>query len=150
MKFKATVQLHGKTATGIAVPEEIVDALASGKRPNVVVTINGYSYRTTVAPMGGEFLIPLSAEHRTASGAAAGAEVEVDLVPDEAPRTVELPDDLSAALANDSSAADFFDGLSFSHRKEWVRWIVEAKKPETRATRVQRTVESLREGKRTR
>ena len=150
MKFRATVELGGKTATGIEVPESVVAALGSGNRPPVTVTIGGHSYRTTVARMGGRFLIPLSAENRTAAGVAAGDLVDVGIEPDTAPREVDVPADLAEVLARDDAARATFDGLSFTHRKEWVRWVEEAKKPETRATRVTRTVESLRAGKRAR
>jgi hypothetical protein len=150
LKFRATVELGGKTATGIAVPADVVAALGSGSRPAVTVTVGGHSYRTTVARMGGRFLVPLSAENRTAAGVAAGDEVDVGIEPDTAPREVEVPADLADALAHDDAARATFDGLSFTHRKEWVRWLEEAKKAETRATRLAKTVESLREGKRAR
>jgi hypothetical protein len=150
MRFRATVELGGKTATGIEVPEDVVAALGSGNRPPVTVTVGGHSYRTTVARMGGRFLVPLSAENRTAAGVAAGDQVEVDIEPDSRPREVAVPGDLAAALARDDAARANFDGLSFTHRKEWVRWIEEAKKPETRATRLAKTVESLHAGKRAR
>ena len=150
MRFRATVELGGKTATGIEVPEDVVAALGSGNRPPVTVTVGGHSYRTTVARMGGRFLVPLSAENRAAAGVAAGDQVEVDIEPDRGPREVAVPGDLAAALARDDTARANFDGLSFTHRKEWVRWIEEAKKPETRTTRLARTVESLRAGKRVR
>ncbi len=150
MKFRATVELGGKTATGIEVPEDVVAALGSGSRPAVTVTVGAHSYRTTVARMGGRFLVPLSAENRTAAGVAAGDQVDVDIEPDTAPRQVEVPADLADALANDDAARATFDGLSFTHRKEWVRWVDEAKKPETRATRLAMTVESLHDGKRVR
>lgn len=150
MKFRATVELGGKTATGIEVPEDVVAALGSGSRPAVTVSVGGHSYRTTVARMGGRFLVPLSAENRTAAGVAAGDEVDVDIEPDTAPREVEVPADLADALAHDDAARATFDALSFTHRKEWVRWVEEAKKAETRATRLAKTVESLHEGKRAR
>ena len=147
MDFRATVVLGGKTATGIQVPDEVVDKLGSGKRPAVVVTVGGYTYRTTVAPMGGAFWIPLAAEHREAAGVQADQEVDVAIELDSAPRVVELPDDLSAALDDTARAA--FDGLAPSHKKEWVRWVEEAKKPETRTARIEKTVEGLRAGKKT-
>lgn len=149
VKFQAIVELGGKTATGIAVPEEVVAGLGGGKRPRVVVTIGPPSYRTTLAAMGGRFLIPLSAENRSAAGVAAGDAVEVELTPDEAPREVAVPDDLAAAIAAVPAAEAAFGGLAFSHRKEWVRWVVEAKKPETRATRTAKTVDALAEGRKT-
>jgi uncharacterized protein YdeI (YjbR/CyaY-like superfamily) len=145
MDFEATVELGGKTATGIHVPDELVAALGSGNRPAVRVTIGPHSYRTTVARMGGRFLVPLSAENRQAAGVAAGDHVHVAIELDTAARTVELPADLDAAL--DPEGRAYFDGLAFTHRKEWVRWIEEAKKPETRASRVTKTAAALREGR---
>ncbi|MBO0841127.1 MAG: DUF1905 domain-containing protein [Sciscionella sp.] len=149
MRFRTTVELGGKTATGLCVPDDVVSALGAGKRPKVIVTVGGHSYRSTVASMGGRFLVPLSAENRAAAGVSAGDEVEVDIAADHAPREVTVPGDLAAALAEDDAARANFDGLSFTHRKEWVRWIEEAKKPETRQTRLTKTISALREGKRT-
>ena len=148
MILQAKVELNGRTATGIQVPDEVVAGLGAGQRPAIVVTIGGHSYRTTVGRMGGRFMIPLSAENRQAAGVSAGDDVQVEIELDAAPRVVEVPADLEAAL--DSKARAWFDTLSFTHRKEWVRWIEEAKKPETRATRVTRTVDALREGRPTR
>ncbi len=150
MNFQTTVLQAGKTATGLPIPDVVVEALGSGKRPKVVVTVAGYSYRTTVAPMGGQYLVPLSAEHRTAAGVAAGDQVEVDIELDQAPRVVELPADLAAELSRDVQAREYFDGLAYTHRKEWVRWIEEAKKPETRQTRLDKTMAALRAGNPTR
>jgi uncharacterized protein YdeI (YjbR/CyaY-like superfamily) len=116
----------------------------------VTVTVGGHRYRTTVARMGGRFLVPLSAENRTAAGVAAGDQVDVDIEPDTAPREVEVPPDLTDALAGDDAARAAFEGLSYTHRKEWVRWVEEAKKADTRATRLAKTVEALHAGKRTR
>lgn len=147
MEFRATVVLGGKTATGIQVPDDVVEGLGAGKRPAVVVTVGGHTYRTTVAPMGGAYWIPLAAEHREAAGVQAEQQVDVEIAVDSAPRVVELPDDLAAALDDTARAA--FDGLSPSHKKEWVRWVEEAKKPETRATRIEKTVEGLRAGRKT-
>jgi uncharacterized protein YdeI (YjbR/CyaY-like superfamily) len=115
-----------------------------------VISVGGHSYRTTVAPMGGRFFVPLSAEHRKAAGVAAGDEVDVGIEPDTAPREVTVPADLAEALAGDAAAREFFGGLSYTHRKEWVRWIEEARRPETRATRLAKTIESLRTGQRAR
>ena len=148
MKFETTVELGGKTATGLVVPDEVVAALGPGRRPAVVVTVGGYSYRTTVASMGGRFLVPLSAAHRKAAGATAGEHVEVDVELDQEPRDVSVPADLAEALALDDAAQAFFDGLAYSHRKEWVRWIDEAKKPETRNVRLAATVEAMQTGRR--
>ena len=147
MRFESTVELGGKTATGIPIPDEVIEALGSSKRPPVAVTVNGHTYRTTAVRMGGRFLVPLSAENREAAGVAAGEDITVDLEADAAPREVTLPDDLAAAMDDEARAA--YDGLSYTHRKEWVRWVEEAKKAETRATRVEKTVAGLREGKKT-
>jgi hypothetical protein len=149
MMFHGTLDLHGKTATGISVPDEIIDALGGGKRPPVVVTIGGHTFRTTIAPMGGQYLLGLNAENRAAAGAAAGDELDIEIALDTTPREVTVPDDLAAALVSDERASATFDGLSYTHRKEWVRWIEEAKKAETREARLVKTVESLREGKKT-
>jgi hypothetical protein len=147
MEFRATIVLGGRTATGIQVPDEVVEKLGSGKRPPVVVTVEGYTYRTTVAPMGGAYWIPLAAEHREAAGVRAEQEVAVDIEVDAAPRVVEPPEDLSAAM--DDAARTAFDGLAPSHQKEWVRWVTEAKKPETRTARIAKTVAGLKAGKKT-
>jgi uncharacterized protein YdeI (YjbR/CyaY-like superfamily) len=110
------------------------------------VAIGGHTYRTTVARMGGRFLVPLSAENRAAAGVAAGDEVEVSVELDDAPREVDVPDDLAAALAEDEGARRHFDSLSFTHRKEWVRWVTEAKRRETRTARIAKTVDAMRAG----
>ena len=150
MRFRAKVELGGKTATGVPIPEGVVAAIGSGKRPAVQVTLGGHSYRTTVASMGGRYFVPLSKENREAAGVAAGDEVAVDIEGDAEPRTVAIPPDLEDALAGDDAAMAFLDRLSYTHRKEWVRWVEEAKKAETRAARVTKTVESLHAGKRAR
>jgi hypothetical protein len=150
MRFRTQVELGGKTATGLQVPDDVVAGLRSGKRPAVRVTIGQHTYRTTVASMGGRFLVPLSAENRAAAGVVAGDEVEVDIEADTAPREVAVPSDLADALTSRGALRDFFDALAYSHRKEWVRWVEDAKRPETRSARIATTVECLREGKRTR
>lgn len=146
MKFRATVLLNGKTATGIRVPPNVVAGLGSSKRPAVVVTIKGHSYRSTVAPMGGNFLLPISAEIREITGVKAGDEVEVSLALDTEPREVTVPADLKAALAKDSSARKFFEGLSYSNRLRIVLSVEGAKSAETRERRIAKAVEGLHEG----
>lgn len=147
MRFRATIQLDGKTATGIKVPDTIVAGLGSGKRLAVRVTINGYTYRSTIASMGGEFKLPVSAEVRAGAGVAAGDEVDVDVELDTEPREVAVPPDLSDALAHDADARRFFDGLSYSNKQRIVRSIEDAKTPETRQKRIAKAVGMLREGK---
>jgi len=149
VRFQALVELGGKTATGLAVPDDIVAALGTSKRPTVRVTVGAHTYRTTVASMGGRFLVPLNADNRAAAGVSAGDEVDVDIEPDDEPREVDLPAELAAALVQDATAQAYFDQLAYTHRKEWVRWIEEAKKAETRAARITKTVASLRAGIRT-
>jgi len=145
MRFESNVELGGKTATGIQVPDEVIAALGTSKRPPVTITVNGYTYRTTAVRMGGAFYVPLAAENREAAGVAAGDAITVEIENDTAPREVTLPDDLAAAM--DDGARSAYDVLSYTHRKEWVRWVEEAKKPETRATRIEKTVAGLRAGK---
>lgn len=146
MRFHTILQRFGENNTGIEVPEDVVVALGRGRRPKVVVTVNGYTYRTTVAPMGGQNLMPFSAEHRAASGLAGGDEIDVDIVADDAPREVVVPDDLATALGDAPDARTFFDGLSYTSRRAYVLWIEDAKKPETRIARVAKAVEMLAAG----
>ncbi len=146
MRFRATIEAHGKTATGIEVPAEVVEGLQAGRRPPVVVALGAYAYRTTVASRGGRFLVPLSAEHRAGAGVAAGDELDVDVVLDTSPREVEVPADLAAALDAEPAVRSAFDALPYSHRKEHVRAVEEAKAAATRARRIAKAVEMLREG----
>lgn len=150
LSFRTTIELGGRTATGFAVPDDVVTALAPGKRPAVRVTVGEHTYRTTVASMRGRFLVPLSAENRAAAGVVAGDEMEVRIQADTSTRNVAVPSDLADVLSRDQQARDFFEALAYSHRKEWVRWIEEAKKPETRSRRVTATLDALRAGRRTR
>jgi Bacteriocin-protection, YdeI or OmpD-Associated/Domain of unknown function (DUF1905) len=143
MRFHSTVTLGGKTATGIEVPEEVVIGLGRGKRPPVRVMLGDYSYRTTVAPMGGSYWIPLSAEHRGGAGLAAGDEVEVEIEVDDEPRVVDLPADLATALDQNPAARRAFDALSYSHQRQHVLAVEEAKKPETRQRRIEKAVADL-------
>jgi hypothetical protein len=146
MKFHSTVLLGGKTATGIPVPSEVVEGLGPSKRPAVRVTIRGYTYRSTVTPLGGQFMLPLSAENRQGAGVAAGDAVEVDLELDTAPREVTVPPDFAAALDRDPKARQFFEGLSFSHKQRHVLAIDQAKTAETRQRRIEKAVSMLHEG----
>ncbi|MEV0401953.1 YdeI/OmpD-associated family protein [Actinoallomurus sp. NPDC050550] len=147
MRFRATVQLDGKTATGINVPDEVVEGLGSGKRARVKVTINGHEYSTTFGSMRGVTKIPVSAEHRKAAGLAAGDEVDVEVELDDSPQELAVPADLADALKTEAEAQRCFDGLSPSRRKAYVTWIEQAKKAETRERRVAQAVEELREGR---
>jgi predicted RNA-binding protein with TRAM domain len=145
MRFRAEVETNGRTATGIRVPPEVVAGLDAGKRVAVTVTINGYTYRTTVAPYTGAFLIPLSAENRQGAGVQAGEVVDVDIERDTAPRDVTVPADLAEAL-DAAGVRAAFDALSFTRRKEYVVAVEGAKKPETRRARIERAVAELAAG----
>src|ERR1700753_1874285 len=139
-KFKTTLkQAEGMDATGIEVPPEIIETLGQGKRPKVVLTIKGHTYRSTVAVMGGKYLIAVPKAHREAAGAKPGEKIEVELKLDDAPREVEVPKDLQAALKK-AGAAKGFEALSYTFRKEHVRSINEAKAPETRQRRIEKAV----------
>jgi hypothetical protein len=143
MKFASKVMLGGKTATGIEVPSEVVESLGSGKRVPVNVTVGTHTYRTTVAPYGGAYFIPLSAENREAAGVAAGDDVVVEISLDAAPRVMKAPPDLVTAFKAAPGAAAFFESLSYSHKRAYVDWIISAKKDETRERRVAQAVEML-------
>ena len=146
-RFETRVEPHGKTATFFHVPPQVMEALGPNKRVPVRVTVNGYAYRSTVAPMGGEFLLPLNRENRAGAGVAAGEVVEVAIERDDEPRVVEVPEDLAAALEADEAAGTAFAGLSYSHQREYTQWITEAKRAETRARRVAQALERLRQGR---
>ena len=145
MKFHAIVELSGKTATGIRVPAEVVEGLGQGRRPPVTVTIGGYTYRSTVGVMSGQFMLPLSAENRTAASVAAGDVVEVEVELDTRSREVSVPADFAEALSADAAARQAFDKLSNSHKQRWILSITSAKAKETRQRRISKAVEALRE-----
>lgn len=147
MRFRTTLLLAGKTATGIEVPGEIVEGLGAGRRPAVKVTIGDYAYRSTVAARGDRYLIPVSAEHREGAGIAAGDEIDVEVVLDTEPRTVEAPADLLAALEPYPEARRFFDGLTAGQQKVFVLSVEGAKTEETRQRRIDKAVAMLREGR---
>jgi hypothetical protein len=144
--FRSVVELGGKTATGIPVPDDVVTALGSTKRPAVSVTVGGYTYRTTVAPMGGRYFVPLSAENRTSAGVAAGDEVNVSIALDTAPRTVDVPADLATALAQNNAVKAAFDKLSYSNQRRLVLSVEGAKTDETRQRRIAKAIDELAAG----
>lgn len=144
MTFRTTLFLGGKTATGIEVPAHIVESLGGGKKPAVHVTINGYTYRSTVAVMGGKYMLPVSAEVRQHAGIAAGEEVEVTLAPDTEPRIVEVPQDFQQVLAADAKAQAAFEKLSYSNKRQHVLSIEGAKTAETRQRRIEKALTELR------
>ena len=147
MRFRTTLLLAGKTATGMRVPDEVVEALGAGKRPPVRITINGYTYRNTIAVYGDEYLVGVSAEHRQGAGVKAGDELDVDIELDTAPREVEVPADLAAALAAEPEAQRTFVGLSYSNRNYIATQVQDAKSDETRQRRIAKSVDALRQGR---
>jgi hypothetical protein len=146
MRFRATISLDGKTATGIPVPPEIITGLGKGKRLRVRVTINGHTYRSTVGSMRGQALIPLSADNRNQAGVAAGDEIDVDIEPDTEPREVTVPPELADALDRDPDARHSFDALSHSGKQRIVTPIEDAKTAETRQRRIGKAIFTLRTG----
>lgn len=139
--FSTTMFQEGNNA-GIEVPDHVVEALGAGGRPAVVVTVNGYVYRSTVARMGGRYLIPFSADRRAATGLGGGDQLEVRLALDTEPRTVEVPADLAAAL-DDAGVRAAFAALAPSARKAHVTNVDGARSPETRARRIAAIIAKL-------
>ena len=139
--FRTTLLQLGNNV-GIEVPEDVVLSFGAGKRVPVSVTVNGYSYASTTAVMGGRYLLPLSKAHREAAGVAGGEEHDVTLEHDTAPRTVEVPEDLAAALAT-AGVREKFDSSAPSRQKEHVRSVEDAKTPATRERRISKVVDVL-------
>jgi hypothetical protein len=146
MRFRTKILPAGKTAAGIEVPAKVVAALGSSKRPPVRATINGFTYRSTVAVMGGKFMLGVSNEVRANAGVAAGDTVDIDLELDTEAREVPIPPDFAAALARDFNAKKFFDGLSYSKKLRLVIPI-DVKDAETRKRRISETVARLSSGR---
>jgi Domain of unknown function (DUF1905)/Bacteriocin-protection, YdeI or OmpD-Associated len=142
--FRTTILTAGKTATGIAVPPKVVDALGAGKRPPVRLTLNGHTYRSTIAVMGGTFMVGVSAEVRAAAGVAGGDTLDVDIALDQAPRTVTVPAALEQALKRDAKAKARFAALSYSKQKALALPIEQAKTDETRDRRLASALKALR------
>jgi hypothetical protein len=148
-KLSFTTQLEPRgPAAAVVLDDGQVEALGEGaKRFPVVATVNGHTWRTSVARMGGEFLVGLPREVRAGAGVQAGDEVSVSLELDTKPREVEMPESLVSALEADPAAKAAFDGMAFTHRKEYARWIAEAKREETRQNRIAKALEMLKAGK---
>jgi Bacteriocin-protection, YdeI or OmpD-Associated/Domain of unknown function (DUF1905) len=145
--FLTTVELTGRTATFFKVPLDIPAHFDGRQRPPVVVKVCGHTYRSTVAKYGDEYFLPLNRENREAAGLAAGDRIAVEIEADVAPREVDPPPELAAALAGDQEAREVFGSLSYSHRKEFADWVAEGKRPETRQRRAAKAVELLRDGR---
>lgn len=134
--------------TGFVIPDKVVEALGQGKRPKVTVTINGgFSYPNTVAVMGGKYMIGISKERRKLAGVVGGETIEVTLELDDKPRVMEVPTDLKRALDADQAAKAYFATLSYSNQRKHIDPINDAKSPETRARRIEKSVALFRQGK---
>jgi Bacteriocin-protection, YdeI or OmpD-Associated/Domain of unknown function (DUF1905) len=144
MDFDATLELDGKTATGIPVPTEIIDLLGAGKRPAVLVTINGHTFSTTIGSMKGAFKIPVSSERRGLIGADAGDILRVSVVLAETPAEINVPSDLFEALASDQATAEFFAELTASQRRGFIVPIEAAKSADTRRRRSEKALTALK------
>jgi hypothetical protein len=147
MRFRTTLESAGKQAAGMHLPEEVMDALAGGRRPKVRITINGHTWRTSVGIVDGRSMSGAPADQRAAAGVAPGDVMDVDVELDAEVREVVVPDDFSAALAPYPEARAFFDRRNYSERRWFVLSIEDAKTPETRARRIEKAVERLREGR---
>jgi len=146
MEFRTVIEQSGQSATGIPVPDEVVAGLGPGKRHAITVTINGHSYRSSVAPYRGKYMIALSADNRDRAGVAGGDVVDVTIELDDQPRTVQEPAVLTAALAADPAARTAFDGLSYSNQRRHVLAIDGAKTDATRQKRLDAVLAELRAG----
>jgi hypothetical protein len=147
LRFRATIEQSGKTATGIEVPSTVVEGLGAGKRPPVRVTINGFTYRSTIASMDGRFMVGISAGNRAGAKVAGGDMVDVDIELDSAPREVAVPKDFAAALKKDAKARKTFEALSNSNKGWHVTSIEGAKTDETRQRRIAKSIAALHEGR---
>jgi hypothetical protein len=147
IKFSTVLLQGGKTATGIKIPEEIITKLGAGKKPPVKVTINGFSYRSTVAVMGGAFMVGVSAENRKGANVAGGDKIEVTLQLDTEERIVEVPKDFQKALDKNTAAKKFFETLSYSKKQWLVIPVKDAKTEETKQRRIEKAINLLQGGK---
>jgi hypothetical protein len=147
LTLTTTLQRRGPAAAVVLADDQVAQVGEGRKAFPVQATINGYTWAGRVSRMGGEFLLGLNREVRTGAGVEAGDEVTVTIALDEAPREVDVPAALAQALDGDATAKATFDALAFTHRKEFARWIAEAKKDETRERRVAQALQMLREGR---
>jgi hypothetical protein len=147
MRFRTTILQNSKTAAGIPIPEEVIEGLASGRRAPVRMTINGHTYRSSLATVNGRAMVGISVENRAKAGVAGGDEVDIDIEVDTQPREVTVPSDFAAALDQEPAARRFFDALTYSNRQWHVLSVEGAKTPETRLRRIEKSVAMLREGR---
>jgi hypothetical protein len=144
MRLRLVLEGHGGNTAGFEIPDEVVEELGGGRRPKVVVTVGNHTWRSSIANMGGTFMLGVSMANREAAGVAAGQLLDVDIELDTAPRTVDVPADLAAELEKDGAARTAWEGWSFTRQKEAARSLTEAQKPETRARRLEKVLADLR------
>lgn len=144
IRFRTTILQAGKTATGIQIPDEVIAKLGTSKKPAVRVTINGFTYRSTVAVMGGKFMVGVNAENRKKAKVAGGDKVDVDIALDTEPRDVTVPADFATMLSRNTRVRQHFDGMSYSKRKAFVQGIEGAKTVETRQRRIEKAFADLK------
>lgn len=144
LTFKTVLLTAGKTATGIKIPPEIIEKLNAGKKPPVKVTINGFTYRSTVAVMGGDFMVGVNAGNREGAKVKGGDKIEVALELDTEPREVELPAEFKKALDKNAQAKKAFEALSVSKKKMHVLPIANAKTDETRNRNIEKAISALK------
>jgi len=148
-KFQTTLLTAGKTATGICVPDDIIEKFEAGKKPPVKITINNnYTYRTTIAVMKGAFMASVSADVREKAGVKGGDKINIEIELDAEPREVTIPADFKKVLDKNATAKKFYEGLSYSRRKNYVYLIEQAKTDETRQKRIEKAITDLKAGKR--
>jgi hypothetical protein len=141
--FDSVVEQTGRTATSLEIPLDVRD-LFGNPHPPIKVTINSHTYRATPAVYGGRYYVSLSRTNREAARVSAGDQIKVTIQEDAEPRKIEAPPDLAAALDDDDEARDFWDRLSYSHRREYVEWLEDSKRDATRANRVHKAIQAMR------
>lgn len=146
-KFETIILTAGKTATGICIPDDVIEKFGAGKKPPVKVTLNGYTYRSTVAVMDGKFMVGVSANVRAAAGVKGGDKLTVEIELDTEVREVTLLPDLKKALDKNPKAKKFFETLSYSKQKNYITIIEQAKTDETRQRRIEKAINDLNENK---
>lgn len=144
MRLRLELVSHGGNTAGFEIPDDVVDRLGGGRRPKVVVTVGAHTWRSSIANMGGQFMLGMSVAHREAAGVATGEVLDLDVELDTASRTVEVPDDLAAELAASAELSTGWASWSFTRQNEAARLLTEAKKPETRARRLEKVLAELR------
>lgn len=151
-KFTTTLEAADTGAVRLVVPFNPSDEWGKKPRHYVRGTLNGVAFEGSLGARGGTYFYPVNKQLRAEAGVGAGERVTVTLEPkgDEARAAEEIPADLAKRLKGEAEARAFFEGLSPFYRGTWIKWIESAKKPETRADRVMKTVESLKAGKKQR